>query len=123
MTKQMIEVDVPDGWEAVGYRAPEIGESYLLFDGSVSTVDGVFIYPVPILRRSWKWPPWLKAGWIAMDRNGHWYAYTHEPTPLDIAWSSAGGATWLSSGALAFTPPPCDDWTKSLRENPNWKGT
>lgn len=28
MTKQMIEVDVPEGWKAVGYKVPKKGEYF-----------------------------------------------------------------------------------------------
>lgn len=37
MPKQTIEVEVPDGWRAVGYRKPKMGERYL------SSSDGEYV--------------------------------------------------------------------------------
>lgn len=77
----------------------------------------------------WKWPSFLKAEWIAMDKDGRWVAFDNKPrqaendrwcgsallhTPTPICLHHP---TKLS--LLDFTPPVVGDWTRSLVQNPN----
>lgn len=132
MPKQQItiEVDIPDGYEATGeFRLPDESRECWLSNfsavcephGGRATVHG----PRLILRKKWQWPDWLKAPWIAMDKNGEWYAYKEQPDLMDgfVTWQSSGPAshTLIDSGMFDFTPPECTDWKQSLRKNPNAK--
>lgn len=79
-----------------------------------------------ILRKSWVWPAWLKAPYIAMDDAGDWYAYPSKPViyqGIASVWSNQHpqvSAEALTRGKLFdFTPPPCSYWRESLRKNPN----
>ena len=58
--------------------------------------------------------PLLRPGFVAMDKNGIWYWYDHEPVPDNIR-------TWLFGGDLyelgAFNIERFDgDWKDSLME-------
>lgn len=121
MPKQQItiEVDIPDGYEATGeFRCPELGELYISRGQTHQACFQNYASDHLILRKKWQWPDWLKAPWIAMDSNGTWWAYTQPPTIDGPSWFG-GDPVRLSEYHLHFTPPPCDDWTKSLRKNPN----
>lgn len=124
--KVQVTIDIPDGWELAEpeMRPVKQGESYL-HGRLVMPWDLIepSSWPHPILRRSWTWPAWLKARWIAMDKNGLWWATQSRPI-LTIemdSWWEGGPAITLRTGWFDFTPPPCTDWTQSLRENPNWR--
>lgn len=123
MSKQTIEVEVPSGWEAVAYRRPARGEWILgIADGQpCKCVMENYGDDRVIVRKAWRWPDWITAPWIAMGRNGNWFAFPVEPSRenyRDGCWSG-GYETWLNPALVAFTPPPCDDWRQSKRHNPN----
>jgi hypothetical protein len=122
--KALVEIEIPDGYEFVGVRTPKRGELYVMNPGEVNTA--AFDWgnsPVIVVRKAWAWPSWLKAVWIAMDRDGVWRAYLTEPRRSD-AYASWSGSAQLNLGKgdslyFDFAPPPCDDWKTSLRKNPN----
>jgi len=119
--KQTIEIDVPEGWEIVGYRRPQHDEFYLKDGEIVKAYLNCLTYSAIIVKRSWEWPEWLKADWIAMDESGKWFAYScAEPVLDDKVWArgEADVCIVLNSNMIDFNPPPCDDWKKSLRKNP-----
>jgi hypothetical protein len=129
MAKAMVEVDLPDGWElACAYlRKPKEGEDIL--SGKcrpfVARLRDEDQYAV-VIRQVWQWPDWLKAPWIAMNRDGEWFAHQLEP---EVRWNSE----WISDGDRRilsgdkshvfafydFTPPHCNYWRQSKRKNPN----
>lgn len=121
MPKQKIEIelDVPDGWELTGeFRKAEVGEYSITADEplhkwTIPTSSSYFI-----VRKKWQWPEWLKAEWIAMDRNGRWFGYDRKPDRTSQDWYGCGGL-YTNLLLTDFTPPPCDDWKQSLRRNPN----
>lgn len=126
MAKQMIEIDVPDGYEVVDYRKPCPGEEYLsAVDGRVRRVESIFVDVRPIVRPAWKWPKWLKAPWIALDSDGEWCTHRHEPfVRYGLYWDDGhGAATHLDADLFDFTPPPCTEWKQSKRRNPNYEAT
>lgn len=48
MSKQKIEVEVPEGFEATGdFREPRVGESYIGIDGDVLRCNSSFCPPAP----------------------------------------------------------------------------
>lgn len=57
--------------------------------------------------------PFMKDGWVAMDKNKCWYWHRRKPTKLNSPWNY-----WDSKGSdfelLMFKIAPADDWTKSL---------
>ena len=125
-----IKLTAPEGYEFTGeYRQAKAGEFYAIpvvtFDGfhpinverrkcDVSDTRGYYY----ILRPTWQWPEWLTAPYIAMDEDGNWYAYLVQPSMKSTSWCG-GTCSYLGEGLNAFTPPPCTDWQKSLRKNPN----
>lgn len=123
-----IEVSIPDGYIFDCFRVPYPGDLYIV-DGSVRErkCDTSIGFPCVIVRKDWVWPDWLKASWIAMDRDCEWNAFNVRPF-LDHRydkWVEAVcgdgefiGGTTLDPDLFRFQPPPCDDWTNSLRANP-----
>jgi len=109
--KVKIEIDVPSGYEFV-----RLDETY---DSSKNEI-AVSIPPYAVCRPQWQWPQWLTANYIAMDADGKWYAYLTEPSIRETYWWPDGGVyRELGGGFTAFLPPPCDNWKKSVRRNPN----
>ena len=121
LQKIEIEVDIPDGWEAVGYGIPNY-QPWLTHDGQVCERDCAA--PRIILRkkfdvREW-WPKWLKAKYVARNASGQWMAFAERPSIQPRI-----GETWvgmnkiLICGMFDFTPPEhITDWRESLIENP-----
>lgn len=129
MPNQVVEikVSIPDGYVFDGFRVPYPGDLYMV-DGDVRErkCDTSIGFPCLIVKKDWVWPDWLKAGWIAMDEDGEWYAYNETPRLRESTWHpvlSRGAAdmTYLGVDLLRFDPPKCDDWKKSLRANPAYK--
>jgi hypothetical protein len=126
MPNQVVEikVSIPDGYVFDSFRIPYPGDLYMV-DGDVRErkCDTSIGFPCLIVRKDWVWPDWLKAGWIAMDEDGEWYAYNYEPEPGKNVWFPVddGDMSFLGIDLFRFDPPPCDDWKKSLRANPAYK--
>lgn len=54
--------------------------------------------------------PFMKKGWIAMDKDGRWFWYKRKPIKYDGEWVGDDVCTiWFG-----FDIAPADDWTKSL---------
>lgn len=109
MPKQMVEIDVPDGYELVANSRRYI------------SVDEIRWDVVFTLRQSWQWPSWLNGKWLFMVPSGEWYASESEPLLRcnQENWDIVrGGACSLSERFFDFTPPTCTDWKTSLRKNP-----
>ena len=125
MTKQMVlvKVDVPDGWEVVGYGVPRPGEYYLGHRGSgVYQAKAEYTYIASfIIEQGWVAPKWLKSGtWIAMDKSGSWWVFGVKPERASSAFfvPAGTGRSLLNCRMMNWTPPPCTDWTQSLRQIP-----
>lgn len=129
MTKVMIEIEIPVGYELADtkIRQANQGDSFLNPSSVGATVQTwcareKSISQYIIVRKSWQWPDWLTAEWIAMDADGKWDAYSEEPHMHDHYWSPDEGMLIdLDMDILAFTPPPCIDWRQSKRRNPRSK--
>jgi hypothetical protein len=95
--KQTIEIDVPEGWIVVAYRAPKRGEWYLESSGEVAQAEANFSTHRPILERDPSFEPIevrLKPGWLAMDSDKKKWWYENEPfmrSSSSSAWSVNGG--------------------------------
>jgi hypothetical protein len=59
MTKQTIEIDVPEGYEIVGYRVPTEGEDFLCPRGTsaVLTAGSGILRQHMVVRKTPKWRP------------------------------------------------------------------
>ena len=59
--------------------------------------------------------PFMKEGWVAMDKNGSWWWFPMKPSIYKREWLFSGeteeDGVCLSS---VFDIAPADDWTKSL---------
>jgi hypothetical protein len=135
INKQIIEIEVkmPDGYRYTRFGIPQLGELYLV-DGQVRErrCDASIGMECVIVEKDWVWPRWLKAGWIAMEPSGNWFAWNTKPTlqnlldganePAEYSWIGAFGM-YLDPDIVDFTPPPCgpDDAHKSLRANPAYR--
>ena len=118
MAKQKIEieVDVPDGFEFVRLSQHSNTATGEHTNGAV-VVHNVSYFV--IVRKSWQWPDWLTAEWIARDADGEWWAFNKKPHAACGSWISEHGRYFYMAESLVnFTPPPCTDWTQSLRRNP-----
>jgi len=61
--------------------------------------------------------PFMKKGWVAMNKDGNWCYYVKKPEIFDIMWVRGyGDITPAKSLSDAFDIAPADDWTKSLME-------
>jgi hypothetical protein len=108
MSVQTIDIDLPDGWECVGFRPAKANE--YVFDPVVGTPyqvsTGTYGKRI-VMRPVWKWPSWLKADYIAQDESGLWCAHMVAPE-LDVTkglWVS-NSSTPLVDWVFDFTPPP-----------------
>ena len=121
-----IEIDMGSlagEWEAIAYRLPCPGESWLTSGGVVRTAYGrgdVPIVPCIIVRRKWIWPSWLKARWYAEDKDGSQWGYMQKPELLSDRWET-DGVTMARFDEWFEIPKIGGDWRQSLRENPNWR--
>lgn len=57
--------------------------------------------------------PFMKKGWVAMDKNGEWWWYSEKPSPYGIQWHVQDGKTGSVDNDV-FDIAPADDWTESL---------
>lgn len=59
--------------------------------------------------------PFMKKGWVAMDKNGEWVWFENEIEREDDIWvkKEAGNGKWHEL-SVTFDIAPADDWTKSL---------
>lgn len=117
-----IRVKVPAGYRVSDFRIPYPGDLYLV-DGHVRErkSDTSIGFPCVIVEKDWAWPDWLLCQWIAMDKDGMWWAYGKMPVRKEGYWylaSEGGEEVPLSTGVFAFAAPKCSDWTTSLRKNP-----
>ena len=59
--------------------------------------------------------PFMRPGYVAMDKNGRWYYYRSHPdcSLYDRTWNANAFCECLF---LPFDIEPVEDWTKSLIE-------
>lgn len=125
-----IKVNCPDGYEPAdvenSFRTPKIGEQYVGRTGAIYVCefdwdDKPSHYRL-IVRPVWKWPPWLKARWIACDAKCDWFCSDIRPAADSVGWVGSN-SSYLNPKHFDFIPPPCSSYRESLRENPNWNDT
>lgn len=123
--KLEIEVEVPDGYVAIDYRQPEVGELFLLSDGTGVFRHGLAvdeiqaIGPRVILAKDEPLPvPTLKKGcWVAKDKYGCVFAYNTEPICDEEEWLCNGAAlNGLNPKIFDLSPLDNVPWDKSLRQ-------
>lgn len=76
---------------------------------------------------AWERPEWFAESWIAMDANGEWFAYEHEPVwdkgTGEWVQSSAGRVCYLERNqralALKFPKIRLDEFGESKANNPH----
>jgi len=117
-----IEWPAPDDFDErtiVAFRPPRRREKYLSYGGEVcvllSDMDDGFR---PIID-DWQWPEWLTAAAVVLTPHGCWIATERVPRCDGLAWSGCGSV--VDFRLTTFSPPPCDDWQKSLRVNPKFQ--
>ena len=55
--------------------------------------------------------PFMRKGWVAMDKNKNWWFFEEKPKAAINVWLSSGLEEYLND---IFDIDPADDWTKSL---------
>ena len=60
--------------------------------------------------------PFMKKGWVAMDKDGTWLWYDYKPVLGEDMWELNMLTDWSGNFILngIFDIAPADDWTKSL---------
>lgn len=58
--------------------------------------------------------PFMKKGWVAMDKNGSWWLYSKKPFIRGEHWYEEGNSSIGLIDNDVFDIAPTDDWTKSL---------
>jgi len=118
MPKQMIEIDIPEGYEFLKVDIPKQGDLYLERLGRhgatkahINFVEEKFI----ILREAWKPPTFLKPGWIAMDDDGFWVWFDTEPVLGSRSWVAPRPRTLYH---IKFDKPTVSSWQESKRRIP-----
>lgn len=117
----MVKVEIPDGWELAydEMRLPLKGEMFITSNGSLaecaSDYEGGEVRV--IVRPAWKWPEWLLSRSVVQGIDGRWWGVDGEHRNAEEAWEC--GRNHINLSRTTFLPPPCDDWRKSLRRNPN----
>ena len=110
MAKQMIEIEVPDGWEVDGVF--DAADYWRESDPGRDKVVRL------LLRRKHVWPAWLPPGWVAVDPNGMAWWYGLKPDRCNTMWTAHPQSLlepYIRHGALTL-PPLDSDWTKNIFE-------
>lgn len=105
-------------------RPPNQDEDFIDTDGSIKHYPSLTYngsqYPRVIVKKKFIWPTWLKAAYIAMDKNGEWYAFKEKPEQYyDNSWSTRTDKICMLNDIVDIDLPECSDWTQSLIKNPN----
>ena len=60
--------------------------------------------------------PFMKEGWVAMDKNGEWWWYPVEPYMTSYDWLFRNDDSYKDAVPIStlFDIAPVDDWEKSL---------
>jgi hypothetical protein len=58
--------------------------------------------------------PFMKDGWVAMDKSGEWWWYSEKPFICGEQWHTEGNESTGLIDNYVFDIAPADDWTKSL---------
>lgn len=60
--------------------------------------------------------PFMRNGWVAMDKDGEWWWYNIKPHIKDYQWENLYDKNslvgWIDKNC--FDIAPAEDWTKSL---------
>lgn len=107
-------------WPIVGLLDVGGMEFYCLWD-----VDGrgqddekrlVSIWTEPVEWDRSTTPPWLN--WLAMEEDGRWYFYTHEPSFTGWEWVPAEEDSDFIKIPKNYSPKWTGDWKESLTKRP-----
>ena len=125
-----IEVDVPDGYELVGFGQPCIGEygfdilcnvlygpfnKYDFERMSISLSDTIRLKK----KEEYKWPDFIKSGsYLCMNSCLSWHLSTRKPTLTVYGWTAEYGHLIPTTNFNMSTPDTPSDWTKSLIRKP-----
>lgn len=128
-----IEVDIPDGYELVGFGEPKIGEFGLdLIDNAVygpfnqydiTPACRKFDNTIRLKKKpEYKWPDFIKSGsYLCMNKSGNWILYfcgDYTPYPTNCVWLVDGGHAIPTTNFNMSPPDAPSDWTKSLIRKP-----
>lgn len=58
--------------------------------------------------------PFMKDGWIAMDKDGEWYWFEQKPSICDGNMWARQNLSDFENVSEIFYIAPAEDWTKSL---------
>lgn len=110
-----IEIDCPEGYEPVAFRAPKDEEFWLRDVGKI-VQQGNDVHTECkrlIVRPLWQPPGWMpKGAWLFPMNSNYWCLSSKQPVANECFWRAAGGASRIEAEALAelfgetFMPPP-----------------
>jgi hypothetical protein len=117
MAKQMVEVDVPDGFEFVRIGVPKAGEGFICIDRCGACMGGIRPgderdrpYDVRVIvREAWVWPAGINAEWLAVEtEHGRVLFFDTEPTLGSDGYfrSPSCGVSILDRRHVTFELPP-----------------
>lgn len=113
------ETIVPQGWEAIAFRKPKDGESYLdlecdVIEGESSSFNRIVVrrkFDLEALKQKLR-TVYSPGTWFAMDRNGDWFSF-YEDMETDEEtgeWDDENGSDPASQLSVEWPP---GDWKDS----------
>ena len=131
-----IEVDVPDGYELIGFGHPQVGEYGLDIDDykpygpfnkyDINPICSTFDNTIRLKKKQeYKWPDFIKSGsYLAMNKSGYWNLYIAFSPEAYMPYLNGYG--WCADGRYVIptlhfnmsNPEAPPDWTKSLIRKP-----
>lgn len=131
--KQMVEVEVPEGYKLVSWHEIPNGCAYPTSRFVQITCGdlekGPYFSRDYILIEEWKYPEWLGGCCVYQQEDGTWWVSAEIPPRLiktgncKEAWFHArttnNHQSLLTKECFpGWEPPPCKDWKQSLHLNP-----
>lgn len=102
---------IPEGYEPVRWSVPNPNELFFDERRAAIATAGTETVPMLIVRPVYKFPDFIPEGWwIAMDSDGAWEMFEHEPKLIVNGWGHPK-RTYLDD--LIWTPPEVTDWKQS----------
>jgi hypothetical protein len=125
-----IEVDVPDGYELIGFGHPQVGEYGLDIDDykpygpfnkyDINPICSTFDNTIRLKKKpQYKWPDFIKSGtYLCMNQSGEWWISTCLPSLTYCGWTTDFGYMIKTINFNMSNPETPSDWTKSLIRKP-----
>lgn len=122
MSKSQIEIDLP-----IGCELDQVVDQATYMVGEMDHYSRLIITLIVDVKKTWEWPSWLLYHWLAENENGTIALGYGEPLMVESKWvvkvadndMAPFRFSYVYRSDYNFNLPPCTDWKKSLRLNPN----